>query len=158
MRAQYAMRAAAQACWQPGMAAANNLSQDFPRRKRMVKLLLGRSVRISFANGALTPLALNSVVGFEFEVRMVSKDFLIRLGGYGLTTAEIHYHMPDHPKLLQQFVWQEYDIAPDFPTLKKFLDFWQSEIEGALHSVRVAHDRLLRPSEWKSVRGVFQLN
>lgn len=89
---------------------------------------------------------------------MVSKDFLLRLGGYGLTTAEIHYHLPDHPKLLQLYVWQEYDLAPSFPVLKKFLGFWQTELEGALHSVRVAHNRLLRPSEWKAVDGIFRLN
>jgi len=90
-------------------------------------------------------------------IKVVSKDFLIKLEGYGLTTADIHYHMPDHPKLLQQFVWQDYDIAPLFPRLKAFLDFWQRELDGALHSVRVAHDRMLRPSEWKSVDGLFRL-
>jgi uncharacterized protein Usg len=89
---------------------------------------------------------------------MVSKDFLVRLDGYGLTTAAIHYHMPDHPKLLQLYVWQDYDIAPLFPGLKDFLQFWQKELEGALHSVRVAHDRLVKPSEWKAVNGLFLLN
>ena len=88
---------------------------------------------------------------------MVSKDFLTRLGGYGLTTAEIHYRMPDHPKLLL-FVWQEYDLAPAFPGLKSFLEYWQNELEGALHSVRIAHNQLVRPSEWKAVDGVFRLN
>ena len=53
---------------------------------------------------------------------MLSKDFLIRLEGYGLTTAEIHYRIPDHPKLLQMFVWQEYDLAPLFPGLQAFLE------------------------------------
>ena len=89
---------------------------------------------------------------------MVSKDFLILLNGYGLTTAEIHYRIPDHPKLLQLFVWQEYDVAPLFPGLKSFLDYWQRELEGALHSVRVAHNHLVQPAEWKAVDGVFRLN
>lgn len=89
---------------------------------------------------------------------MVAKDFALRLSGYGLTTAEIHYHMPDHPKLLQMYLWQEYDVAPGFPVLKAFLEFWQRELEGALHSVRVAHNLLVRPSEWKAVDGVFRLN
>jgi uncharacterized protein Usg len=89
---------------------------------------------------------------------MVSKDFLLSLNGYGLTTAEIHYRIPDHPKLLQQFIWQEYDIAPLFPMLKKFLDFWQRELDGALHTVRVAHNHLIHPAEWKAVNGVFQLH
>lgn len=89
---------------------------------------------------------------------MVSKGFLLRLGGYGLTTAEIHYHLPDHPKLLQMFLWQEYDLAPAFPVLRAFLEFWQRELEGALHSVKIAHNQLVKPSEWKAVGGVFRLN
>jgi uncharacterized protein Usg len=89
---------------------------------------------------------------------LVSKDFLLRLNGYGLTTAEIHYHMPDHADLLQLFIWQEYDVAPLFPGLKEFLAFWQRELEGALHSVRIAHNQLVKPSEWKAVDGVFRLN
>ena len=89
---------------------------------------------------------------------MVDKDFLVRLNGYGLTTAEIHYRIPDHPSLLQLFVWQEYDLAPLFPGLTAFLEHWQRELEGALHSVRVAHNQLVRPSEWKAIDGVFRLN
>jgi uncharacterized protein Usg len=95
---------------------------------------------------------------FERGARLVSKDFLLRLGGYGLATAEIHYHLPDHPSLLQMFLWQEYDVAPGFPVLKAFLEFWQRELEGALHSVRIAHNHLVQPSEWKAVDGIFRLN
>jgi uncharacterized protein Usg len=89
---------------------------------------------------------------------MVSKDLQAQLQGYGLTTAEIHYHMPDHPALLQLFIWQEYDLAPLFPGLRAFLDFWQRELDGALHSVRIAHNHLIRPSEWKALNGIFRLN
>ncbi|HVW74972.1 MAG TPA: usg protein [Rhizomicrobium sp.] len=89
---------------------------------------------------------------------VVNKDLQIRLHGYGLTTAEIHYHIPDHPSLLQLFIWQEYDLAPLFPGLKAFLEHWQRELEGALHSVRVAHNHLVQPSEWKAVDGIFRLH
>ncbi|ACI99973.1 usg protein [Rhodospirillum centenum] len=65
-------------------------------------------------------------------------DLHRQLRGYRLTTAEILYHMPDHPGLLQSFIWQNLDIAPRFPVLKGFLDFWSREIEGKLHSVRIA--------------------
>ena len=89
---------------------------------------------------------------------MADHSFTEMMSGYSLTTAEIHYHMPDHPKLLQQFIWQDYDLAPLFPGLKQFLAFWQRELEGALHSVRVAHAQLIKPSEWKRVDGLFRLN
>ncbi len=58
--------------------------------------------------------------------------------GYRLATAEILYHMPDHPNLLQTYVWQGWDLAPRYPALRAFLDFWRRELDGALHSVRVA--------------------
>lgn len=69
----------------------------------------------------------------------------MQLAGYRLTTAEILYHMPDHPGLLQTFVWQTLDLAPDYPRIRKFLEFWQTEIEGPLHSVRVAGGELIKP-------------
>jgi uncharacterized protein Usg len=68
-----------------------------------------------------------------------------QLEGYRLTMAEILYHMPDHPGLLQSFIWQSLDIAPRYPVLHKFIDFWQSSIEGRLHSVRVASRDLIGP-------------
>ena len=81
-----------------------------------------------------------------------------QLEGYGLTTAEIHYRRPDHPSLLQLYVWQEYDLAPRFPQLAAFLEHWHRELEGVLHSVRVGHSRLIRPAEWSVVDGMIQLN
>lgn len=89
---------------------------------------------------------------------MTSRDFQLQMQGFGLTTAEIHYRLPDHRSLLQLYIWQEYDIAPDFPTLKHFLDFWGREIEGPLHSVRVAHHHLIQPSEWRAVNGIITVH
>ncbi len=89
---------------------------------------------------------------------MPDPDFVKQLDGYGLTTAEIHYRMPDQLSMLQLFVWQQYDLAPEFPTLRGFLDFWQREIEGPLYSVRVAHARLIRPAEFRAVNGVVTLH
>ena len=54
-----------------------------------------------------------------------------------LTTAEILYHLPDHPRLLQSYIWQDFDMAPRFPVLHKFLDFWEENLDGKLHSVRI---------------------
>lgn len=75
----------------------------------------------------------------------------LMLKGYRLTTAEILYHMPDHPKLLQSFVWQELDLDPEFPVLNKFLNFWQSKLDGKLHSVRVGKCGILCPLDVRIV-------
>jgi uncharacterized protein Usg len=88
--------------------------------------------------------------------RMYKIDMQLR--GYRLTTAEILYHMPDHPKVLQSFLWQELDLAPKFPVLNKFLRFWEDNIEGKLHSVRVAARGLISPAELKSVGAEFTMH
>ena len=46
---------------------------------------------------------------------MTDRDFRAQLAGFSLTTAEILYRLPDHPSLLQSFIWQEYDVHPRFP-------------------------------------------
>jgi uncharacterized protein Usg len=89
---------------------------------------------------------------------MVSHDFRRQLEGYGLTTAQILYRLPDHPKLLQTYVWQDYDLAPQFPVLIRFLEFWRRELEGPLHSVTIAHSRLIKPAELRTVDGVLRLH
>ena len=66
---------------------------------------------------------------------------------YRLTTAEIFYHMPDHPQLLQTYIWQDYDIAPKYPVLHTFLTFWTRELEGRLHSVYVASHKIITPGD-----------
>ena len=89
---------------------------------------------------------------------MTSRDFLVQLEGYGLLTAEVSYYLPDHPALLQLFVWQEYDVAPRFPILHRFLDHWRREIEAPLHSIRIAHKHLIGPAEWRAVDGIITIN
>ena len=80
----------------------------------------------------------------------------LMLRGYGLTTAEIFYGMPDYPHVLNTFVWQDYDLAPDHEKLLGFIGFWQAEIEGPLHSVRYTHRKLVAPGEWRNVVGEFR--
>ena len=89
---------------------------------------------------------------------MGDRDFALQVAGYGLSTVQVHYYLPDHPSLLQLFVMQQYDIAPTFPELDRFLDYWRREIEAVLHSVRVAHKHLIGPAEWRAVDGVITIN
>jgi uncharacterized protein Usg len=79
------------------------------------------------------------------------------INGYGLTTANILYRLPDYPAIVQSYVWQEYDLHPEFPELRKFLDFWSTSLDGKLHSVTVAHAGLIRPAELSVVGAEFNL-
>jgi uncharacterized protein Usg len=80
------------------------------------------------------------------------------LRDYRLTTAEIIYHLPDHPDLLQSFIWQKFDVAPDFPELHRFLEFWSRNIEGKLHSVRVGQARPSVRSRFSHIRTSVRLH
>ncbi len=82
----------------------------------------------------------------------------MQMQGYRLTTAEILYHMPDHPVLLQTYLWQELDLAPRFPILKKFLDFWENNLDGRLHSVQIASTGAIAPAQYRFVDGEMTLH
>jgi uncharacterized protein Usg len=81
-----------------------------------------------------------------------------RLASYSLTTAEILYRIPDHPSLLQSFIWQEFDVHPRFPRLRTFLDFWERHLDGKLYRVTIAHARLMAPAELRILNGEYRLN
>ena len=75
-------------------------------------------------------------------------NLLIQLQDRVLTTAEILYYFPDYPLLLQQYIWQDYDKAPEFPHLKKFISYWEGHLDGRLHSIRVNHSLIITPGSW----------
>lgn len=81
----------------------------------------------------------------------MASAFERQLAGFSLTTAEILYRMPDHQTILQTYVWQDWDQAPDFPALNVFLEFWRREIEGPLHSVSVTCRQMLSPVDCRMV-------
>jgi uncharacterized protein Usg len=88
----------------------------------------------------------------------VMSQLALQLNDYRLTTAKILYHLPDHPALLQSYLWQDYDLAPDFPVLRRFLDFWRRSLDGRLHSVEVASQKLIRPAAFRHATAQFTLH
>ncbi len=82
----------------------------------------------------------------------------LQLKDYRLTTAEILYRLPDHPSVLQSFIWQDLDIAPRYPVLSKFLAFWEKELEGPVHSGRVGSATLITADSVRHNQAVFYLH
>ncbi len=80
------------------------------------------------------------------------------IDGYRLTTAEILYHLPDYPSLLQSFVWQDYDLAPKYPILARFLEFWEANLDGRLHSVKVGSKKILSGDEIRHAAAQLHLH
>ena len=75
-----------------------------------------------------------------------------------LVTAQILYRLPDHPDFLQTYIWQEHDTVPRFPRLLDFLRFWDDHLEGPIHSVEIAHHKILQPAEWRHGKVAFYLS
>lgn len=86
---------------------------------------------------------------------METDEFALRLKGWSLATAEVLYYMPDHPSLLQSFVWQTLDLAPTYPRIHRFLNFWRAEIEAVIHSVTLASGETLAPAPVKRIDALF---
>jgi uncharacterized protein Usg len=78
---------------------------------------------------------------------METEEFAVQLRGGRLTTAEVLYFLPDHPKLLQSFIWQTLDVAPEYPRVHRFLDYWRREIQAIIHSVRLSTVGLVSPAK-----------
>lgn len=82
---------------------------------------------------------------------MQTDELTLRLQGWRLATAEVLYYLPDHPSLLQTFVWQTLDLAPNYPRIHRFLNFWKREIDAVIHSVRLASGETLAPARIETV-------
>ncbi len=82
----------------------------------------------------------------------MTTDFENQLRGERLTTTEVLYYLPDHPRLLQTFLWQTQDHAPDFPRVQRFLDHWRREIEAVIHSVRISVVGGVGPSQFRAAQ------
>lgn len=87
-----------------------------------------------------------------------NNEFNLQLRGYRLTTVEILYRLPDYPDLLQSYIFQQYDISPNFPMLHDFLEFWEKNIEGKLFSVQVSGVDIISPTEYRACTGEFLLH
>ena len=71
-----------------------------------------------------------------------------------LTTIKVIYFLPDYDSILQEFVFQQYDIMPEYPKLTKFIKFWRKNIEARIHRV----DFSSTFSEYKYVENVITFN
>ncbi len=88
----------------------------------------------------------------------ICSEMELRLHGYGDTVARLFYRMPDYRSVLNEFIWHKLDLAPDFPVLFEFIEFWQDEIESPLHSVVYTHSKLIAPRKWQHVTHEFRIN
>lgn len=80
---------------------------------------------------------MNNITGRYRETELFLKD-------YRLTTIKVYYYMPDYVSLLQEFVLQQYDIAPQYPELNKFLLHWHKNIDAVIKEVLMSQGSLMK--------------
>jgi uncharacterized protein Usg len=95
--------------------------------------------------------------------RMNSDDLVRQLTGWRQTTAEILYRMPDHPALVQTFLWQDMDRWDDdprqtYPRLRRFCEWWNANLDGAIVQVRVGAAQVVTAGELRHVDAEIRLH
>lgn len=68
-----------------------------------------------------------------------------RQNEYRLVRAKIAYQENDRPHLQRNIEWEDYDLAPDYPELKRFLEVFSNHLDGAIDVVRVYDTNYARP-------------
>lgn len=58
-----------------------------------------------------------------------------------LVTIDIFYFMPVHQHIIQEFVWQTYDITPEMPRVHKFLNYWKNNIDAVIQEVVISYSK-----------------
>ena len=55
------------------------------------------------------------------------------------TTVKVIYYLPDYTSIINEFVWQTTDFLPDFPRIRKFLLYWEENLEGNIKDIFLAY-------------------
>ena len=98
---------------------------------------------------------LGGFVQFGVLVDMESQFELV-LRGFKLTTLEVVYFMTDYQHLLQSFIFQDYDKAPVYPRMNRFLRYWHREIEASIKEVWIS-DSGQGMNQFRRVDEVFRI-
>jgi uncharacterized protein Usg len=94
---------------------------------------------------------------------MNAHELVCHLTSWRHTTAEILYRMPDHPALVQTFVWQDLDHWHDdprltYPRLRRFCEWWNANLDGPIVQVRVGGTRVVTAGELRHVNAELRLH
>ena len=54
----------------------------------------------------------------------------IKIRKWTIATVQVIYFIPDHLHILNEFMWQTEDELPEYPRIKRFLDYWDKNIDG----------------------------
>jgi uncharacterized protein Usg len=84
----------------------------------------------------------------DFLRNWQDKPLIFTFLKYRLVTVDILFHLPDYPSVLQNYMYQTLDSAPHFPEVRKFVEFWQTNLDGKIHSVRLSAAELIKSTDF----------
>lgn len=56
-----------------------------------------------------------------------------------IVTLDIFYYRPKS-LLISEFVWQTDDLVPEYPRVKRFLDYWKNNINATIQEIYLSHN------------------
>lgn len=72
------------------------------------------------------------------RVGRIDEDTLKEVQGYRRVWAQIWYYPEVSPHILTWVLWDKMDMAPHYPSLRLYIERWQTEpFSGRLHSMKV---------------------
>jgi uncharacterized protein Usg len=74
-----------------------------------------------------------------------------------IATIRIYYYLPDYISLLQEFVWQTEDKAPEFPRIHQFLWHWKHNILATIESIQLCYSDRYGKTEYINCKQMFDI-
>ncbi len=75
-----------------------------------------------------------------------------------LVTMSIIYGLPDHKSIINEFVWQLHDLVPELERVRRFLKFWDNNIDGPIKLVQITYPGIKIPRSVRCVDSLLVIN
>jgi uncharacterized protein Usg len=72
-----------------------------------------------------------------------------------LVTLDIFYYIPDYSSIINEFVWQTEDVAPEYHRVHKFLLYWQKNIDAVIQEILICD---ANTRKWRTVDFDLKMN
>ena len=77
------------------------------------------------------------LIEMEDSVQLERTNLAYILHKWTVATVQVVYYIPDYLHVVNEFMWQTEDQVPEYPRCKRFLDFWDKNIDGPIKEVYI---------------------
>ena len=84
-------------------------------------------------------------------------NIMNRWSDWRIATIQIYYYLPDYLSILQEFVWQTEDLAPEFPRIHKFLWHWKNNIHAPIETINLSYADPFGKTKYINCNQIFKI-